>query len=179
MDAYTKLLAETKLEFPKFELVVKSESRLMKAIDVFLRAITLNMQKGFLSRYVTTIGTTVYIPSSWFGLPWQNRASILRHERVHMHQAKGWRRVFFSFAYLFLPVPCIAAWCRKRYEQDAYEETMRADLEYQGKEVFTDQYEEWLISQFTGPAYFWTWPWKSSIRSWYRATKALLVEGLI
>jgi hypothetical protein len=179
MDTYEKVLAETQKEFPDFKLVPKKKSCLMKVIDVCLRIITLNMQKSFLDKYITTLGCTVYTPSSWMDLPWQYRTSILRHERVHMRQSKKYTRLIYSLAYLFWPVPTVFAWFRKSFELEAYEETMRADLEYRGPAVFTIQYEEWIISQFTSAAYFWTWPWKSSLRRWYKSTMLHLLEKLI
>ena len=57
----TPLLLDLKKEFPKFSLINKSDSRLMKVIDVLLRIITFNQQKTFLTKYTTTLNTTVYL----------------------------------------------------------------------------------------------------------------------
>jgi hypothetical protein len=62
-------------------------------------------------------------------------------------------------------------------EKEAYAETMRADFQQRGPESFTLAYENWIVSQFVGPAYFWMWAWKPSIRKWYRSTKTLVING--
>ena len=56
---------EVRKEFPSFNLVKKSDSKLMAAISAFLKAITFGQMKAFMEDFVTTVGTTVYVPSRW------------------------------------------------------------------------------------------------------------------
>ena len=53
-------------EFSDFSIVKKSESALMRAIDKFLRVITLGKMVGFMYSYTTVIGNKVYVPFTSF-----------------------------------------------------------------------------------------------------------------
>ncbi len=172
------LLLEIRKEFPKFRLVDKSTSRLMVAIDLFLKVITLWRMKSFMRSFTTTIGYTVYVPSVWNLRPPKSRKIVLRHERVHMRQRRRWG-LLYPFAYLFFPVPILWAYCRMRFEMEAYEESLRAIAEYYGAAAFTAQLKRSHIEHFTGPEYFWTWPWRGRIERWYdqAAARALLERG--
>ena len=179
MAPLTQLIEDIRQEFPDFELRIKQRSRLMRLLDWLLRVITLNHQKSFMTAYITTLGDKVYIPSTWSDLPWESRYSVLRHERVHMRQSKKYGRFWYSIFYLFFPIPILFAYGRLILEQEAYEETIRSDFQVSGLEIFDQDYENWLVAQLTGPAYFWTWVWKPTIRKWYRVTKTFIVENMI
>ena len=117
---YDVLVLEIKKEFPDFKLIQKSQSWLSKVINVFLLVITFGKQKDFMAKYTTTIGNTIYTPANWDERPETSRVIILRHERVHLRQAKKYTRFFFSFLYLFV-FPTILAYDWKKFEQAAYE----------------------------------------------------------
>jgi hypothetical protein len=162
------LIAEVQKEFPKFEIVKKKDSFLMKAIDIFLKVITFGKVKSFMLDFITTIGYKIYVPLGW---ELMDRVAILCHERVHMRQANKYGRLWFSFSYLFLWTPTIFAYFRKKYEQEAYEETLRytakiGEIQY----IENKLYRENIIKQFTTVQYFWTWPFRKSIEAWYDAT---------
>lgn len=169
-----ELISDIKTEFPGFKIVDKEHSLLMKFIDVFLKVITFWNMRDFMSSFTTTIGCTVYVPSTWAARPPKSRMIVLRHERVHMRQ-RARRGLWYSVSYLLFPLPTLWAYCRMRYEMEAYEESMRAILEYYGVDSFTTALRKNYVQHFTGPEYFWTWPWKSRIESWYDSSLARIL----
>lgn len=171
MDA---LLADIRKEFPAFKLVDKSTSKLMLMIDLFLKVITLWRMKDFMRTFTTTIGYTVYVPSGWKMRPIKSRSIILRHERVHMRQ-RAHLGLWYSISYLFFPLPAVWAYFRMKYEMEAYEESLRAVAEYYGTASFTQAMRRAYVAHFTGPEYFWTWPWKARIERWYDSTLARII----
>lgn len=168
LGAYAKVVRETKEEFSAFEMISKESSGLMKAANAFLRIVSLNQMKTFMTGYVTTIGEKVYVPSDWEDRDYLLRAVTLRHERVHMRQKKRVGMLAFSFLYLFWIFPIGLALSRRMFEQEAYEESLRASVEYFGEAVLKDPiYRQRIISHFVGPDYLWTWPFRGSIEAWY------------
>ena len=165
-EKYEALLEEVVREFPEFRVVKKSESRLMGAIDRFLRVITLGKMDAFMTRFITTLGTTIYVTDTWDSASYATRAITLRHERVHMRQAREWGQFLFSFFYLFF-LPTVWAFGRTRFEKEAYEESLRAYHEYYGSKYFTQALKDDIVRHFTSAEYFWAWPWKRSIERWY------------
>lgn len=168
-ENYEKLLAEIKEEFSDFEVVKKSESRLMKSIDAFLKIATLGKMKSFMDSFVTTVGNTVYVPDGWSTRSTASKAITMRHERVHMRQSKSIGRFKFSLLYLLAPVPVVWAYYRTKFEKEGYEESLRAYNEYYGKKFFTLALREHVVNHFVSAEYFWMWPWKKSIEQWYDA----------
>jgi len=161
------LLKETSKEFSGFYIEKKSDSTLMKFIDLFLKIITLGQMKYFMTDFITTIGTTVYTPSNWDICSAGSKMAIIRHERIHMRQAAKWGKIIFSLLYIFCPLPGGLSFFRKKFEQEAYEESLRSYLEYYGPSAFTPGLREQIIKHFTTSEYFWMWPWRSSIEKWY------------
>jgi len=162
---YEMLIAEMKDEFPKFELIDKKDSAFMKALNIGLKIITFWQMKTFMTQFTTTVGYKVYTPSLWEE---KDRVSVLKHERVHMRQMRRDGRVWMWFSYMFLWFPCVFAHFRKKYEQEAYEETLRHRAQTGGMRYLEHpEYRESIISNFTSAKYFWTWPWRKSIEEWY------------
>lgn len=162
------LVLELQKEFPKFEIIKKEDSFLMKAIDVFLKVITFGKMKSFMSDFITTIGYKVYVPSGWEEA---DKVIILSHERIHIRQMNRYGRFWFSFSYLFLWTPTVFAYFRRKYEQEAYEETLRCIAKTGGIQYIEGKlYRESIIEHFTSAQYFWTWPFRKSVEAWYDAT---------
>lgn len=165
------LLDEIKEEFPKFKIVSKGDSKLMKVIDILLKVITFWQMKTFLERFVTTIGYTVYVPTDWDDdSKVETNLITLRHERVHMRQYSR-HPIWFSLSYLLFPVPVLFAYSRMKYEMEAYEETLRGWNDLFGQEALFDSgNRSHMIRHFTSAEYFWTWVWKPTIEKWYDKT---------
>lgn len=71
------LVSEYRVRF-----VRKSDSRLMRAIGIFLFRVT----PKFMSSFVTTLGQTIYLPSKIVDLFQEAYEGLLAHELVHVRQ---------------------------------------------------------------------------------------------
>lgn len=168
-EGYEKLLLEIKSEFPGFDVIKKSSSGLMKAIDMCLKILSFGQMKTFMSYFITTLGEKVYVPDDWDTYSTATKAITLRHERVHMRQAKKFGRFAFSLLYMLFPLPVLFAYFRTKFEKEGYEESLRAYNEYYGSKFFTPALKESIVRHFTTSEYIWMWPWRSKIEQWYDA----------
>jgi hypothetical protein len=151
----------------------------MRFLDVLLRVITFGTARGFMTNFITTIGYTVYVNKGWDDSSEVGKIIVLRHERVHMRQRRKYGSFLFSLMYLLLPVPCVFAYFRMKFEMEAYAETLRAIVELNEGAIPTLKtygHKQYVVSFFTGPAYFWTWPFRRRVEAWYDASlkKALV-----
>lgn len=180
-QATVELMNDIRRSYPDFKLLRKEDSLLMKIIHVFLLCITFGMQRRFMTDFVTTIGNTIYVPKGWDGWEETMRLIVLRHERVHMDQRRHYGPLLYSFIYLAWPFPLFLAYGRAVLEREAYRESMVAEYEYaKGKRavLYLDAYKEWYISNFTGSAYAWMWPFRSQVEKWFMADRAIAIaEG--
>jgi len=177
-EEYNKLLVDIATEFPDFEIISKNDSKLMKIIDIALKIITFGQMKMFMTRFITTMGNKVYVPSDWDQYPIMSKASILRHERIHMRQAKKYGRFIFSVLYLLAPFPVGIAYFRKKFEQEAYEESLKTIYEWRGLKVLeSPELKERTLSHFTSAEYFWMWPFRKNLESWYDGAVAKIKSG--
>lgn len=178
--AYSDLLTEIQEEFPSFKLVWKESSRFMRLVSFVLTCITFGLQCHFQTHYITTIGYTVYLPNGWAKLSDQARMVILRHERVHMRQRRSLTLVGYTLLYVLLPIPGFLAYFRTVFEMEAYEETIRATVELYpngAAMVMTKAAKDQMVANFTGPGYFWMWPFRKRIEYWYDHTVARVLAG--
>lgn len=165
VDTFLDEVDSINREFPGFTIKPKEESGLCKVANAVLLVLTLGTTK-FMTDYITVIRKTMYVPSSWKTLPWINRWIVLRHEGVHLRQAKavglgwfglGW--ILWSFAYLFL-LPF--GWTlRGRWEREAYSETIRCSQRF-GVSVSRSS----LFKNFTGPQYFYMDLRRDRVSAW-------------
>lgn len=161
------MLADLRLEFPKFRIMPKSESILMRAIDLGLKIVTLGRQDKFLTRYATMLGYTLYVPAEWDLRHPRDRVITLRHERVHMRQCRRLTLPVMALVYISFP-PIGLAYGRARLEWEAYKETLTAVYELDGETALLDlDMRSRIIGQFTGAAYLWMWPFPKMVDSWY------------
>lgn len=174
------LMAEILAEFPTFKVAMKGDSRLMRAIDVFMKVVTLWRMSSFLTDFITTVGYTVYVPASIWGDPDPfGMLCTLRHERVHMRQRRKHGMALFTFLYLFFPLPGGLAYFRMRFEREAYTESLMAaaELAKSPDVVLGDSWKNVVVSSFVGPSYMWMWPFKKTINAWYDATAAAAIAA--
>jgi hypothetical protein len=164
MQTYDELVTEVLTEFPEFTIQPKAGSRFMRIIGAIFSVVT---GPAFMREYTTTIGYAVLTPEGWDGRSEYYRLAILRHERIHMRQARRYGRFWFSLAYLLLPLPFGLAYARARFEWEAYLETLRARVEFYGLGSLTAEFREQILRQFTGPAYLWMWPFRATVERWY------------
>ena len=155
VDELAAALAE---ELPGFRIGYKDESRLQRFIAALLRP----FNNTYLTHYTPVLFGTVWFPSR----RWQAEMGprhvwlILRHEAVHLRDARRWP-VLFELSYLFvLPVGLtMRAW----WEWRAYAETVRATFEVDG--VVPDAELDEIADRFVGSDYLWMWPSRRSIRA--------------
>lgn len=162
-------VAELRREFPRLRLVYKAEDRFSRLVDGALRLVTLGGQSAYMTRYVTTIGRTIYLPSDWDARPDADRYVTLRHEAVHMRQFRRYGLVGMSLLYLLPILPMGLALGRARLEWEAYAETLRAVAEAKGLSAAEEPgLHAHIVRQFTGAAYGWMWPFPGAVRRWIR-----------
>jgi hypothetical protein len=165
---YDRLVEEIHREFPRFRIVLKSESAGQRAIHNFLAVITLGGMRHYLDSYHTTLGQTVYVTPSWDNQSWDRRYVTLRHERVHMRQFRRMTWPAMALLYGLLPLPMGLAYFRAQFEKEAYAESIRAGIEVWGLDAVREaKFREGIISQFLGPSYGWMWPFRRSMERWY------------
>ncbi|CAN5442703.1 hypothetical protein BH11MYX1_BH11MYX1_32650 [soil metagenome] len=168
MDRYERLVAALRDELPGFRIVRKDQSRLHRAIDRALLVVTFGQMRTYLTSYQTTIGKTIYVTSDWDAWPADRRYVTLRHEAVHLQQFRKYTLPVMAVLYILLPLPMGLAYFRTRFEQEAYAETISAAAEVWGPAAPREAaYRARIISQFTGPAYGWMWPFKQGLERWY------------
>ena len=174
---YADIVAEIVDEFPRFSIVEKRQSKMMRLMSFALCFVTSGRTVEFMDSSVTTIGSTVYVPERWNDLPEGYRASTLRHERVHLRQWRKFGFLPFAFLYLLVPLPLGLAWFRAEFEKEAYEESMRADCEIYGVLALRSrEYRKGVIAAFTSSAYGWMWPFRGQVERWYDQTAQKILE---
>lgn len=165
---YEALLDDIRGEFPGFRLVLKSDSRLHRAIHYALMVITFGGMRRYLQGYHTTLGDTVYVTEGWDDKSYNSRYITMRHERVHMRQFRRYTRLGMTLLYGLLPLPMGLAYFRAQFEKQAYAESIRAGAEVWGlDEVRDGAFRDSILRQFTGPSYGWMWPFRRSLERWY------------
>ena len=168
LPSYDAFVEEVKREFADFRIVKKSDSTLMRVIDVLLKIVTLGGQKSFLTSYDTTIGSTVYVAPGWEERDPVSRVITLRHERVHMRQRQRYGALGMAFLYAGPIFPIGLALGRARLEWEAYAETLRAVREYRGEQALHNPARRaHTIAQFVGAGYGWMWPFKEQVGRWH------------
>lgn len=178
-----KILSDLKKYYP-IKIKNKSDSVVMKIISWMLFLIN----PKFMTHYITTIGNTIYLPTTTKEWPEEAIISTIVHEFVHINDS--YRDKLFTLKYLFpqvlaplflimLPfcwwlalilfVICLGPWpapWRKEYELRAYK------MSLVGFNAYFDGLasDEWVAKTlndlveiynmaFTGPAYWFMWAW--------------------
>lgn len=176
-----ELIIAIKDDIHKFESRPKKTSKLMKFLNFFIQI----FNKDFMEKYSTTVYPNVYFPDNFStNMRWE----ILAHEWVHLRGGKK-SQFLFSIKYLFpqwlvvlsflsllaipfsnfwllnllwlvLVAPLPAYW-RMKEELDGY--TMNLVIDKTTRGVISPFYIDFLELQFTGPGYYFMWPFKKNI----------------
>lgn len=137
---------------PGVRIRLKSESRLMRFLGSILGA-------WFMHSAWTTIGPrTIWAPVGARLDRLDVYALIIQHELVHVAQAKRWL-VLFQLSYLLLPLPIWLAWCRWRWEREAYLVQLRAGA------------SPAVLADLLWRRYGWPWP-RPLMRRWFERALA-------
>lgn len=163
----SQLIIEMTNKYEGFNIEYKHKSKSMYVIHWILFILTLGQFRSFMTRYITTIGHTVYVPEAWDAMAPAAKYVILSHEKVHMDQSKRYGSFLYAFLYLFMYLPFGYAYWRTKLEMEAYEVTIRASAEIYGKpHVNSDIYKNRMIRYFTGPDYLFMCVNENKIRKW-------------
>jgi len=172
------MLAELGQRFPKLRLVDKREDRFSQLLDRLVRIGTLGGNSVYLTRYVTTLGQTIYLPTGWAQRSDEERVVVMRHEVVHLQQFRRYGKLGMAFLYLFPLLPIGLALGRARLEWEAYAETFRATADVFGLEAARDPaLRAHVVAQFVGPAYGYMWPFRRQVERWIDVELARLTES--
>jgi hypothetical protein len=165
-----------KNEVPKFEIKFKEDSWLMKVLSKLLFFVDFN-------RFITTVYPKVYFSKeTYYNMSDTGYLTVLTHEYVHLYDRKRLGQLFnllylspqilallflalafvspwYLFGLLFLaPIPSIGrAWLEYR----GYRATMYANHWVTGSVRFNI---DSLLPLFTGPSYYFMFPFKSFMR---------------
>ena len=162
--AYLEELGE---EIRGLRVVDKADDGFSRLIDVALRLATFGGQRFYMTRYVTTIRRTIYLPTGWAARTPESRYVTLRHEAVHLRQFRRYGLLGTALIYLLPILPMGLAWGRARLEWEAYAETLRAIAEVHGRDAAHDPaLHQNIRLQFTSSAYGWMWPFDRTIQRW-------------
>jgi hypothetical protein len=164
---HEQLLAEMRREFPRFAIVPKRGSDLQATIGALLAILTLGGQRTYVERYHTVMFGKLYVADAWNGMDDDARYILLRHERVHLRQARRMGFGAMALVYLIPIVPLGLAWGRARIEWEAYVETIRSTAEVHGL-ARARALEPEIVRRFVGPDYGWMWPFPRTIRRWFQ-----------
>lgn len=167
---------------PSFEIRFKDESNFMKMLGKILF-----FNKGFMTNYITTIGTKVYFQNRnfYYNNP-KNSFRVLSHECVHAYdytlnpikfvlrylfpQILALFSLFVFFAFIspyfwgfLLFLVCLAplpSSGRKNIEVRGY--GMSIKVEQWRNELYPGRIEQ-MSENFTGPNYYYMYPYKDEI----------------
>lgn len=180
----------TRKHAPEAKIVLKSESKLMRVIAWLVKPFNPN----FLNTYITTIGTTIYVPDNYFESGDITGAlSVVAHETQHMIDSKKWGMLLFGAGYLFpqilalfsllafLAIPfsgwwllallClgfavpIPAWFRYRIELNGYRtSTIFSKYVWRYDALGMNQMDNIVVQQLTSKWYYFAWPFPKEVK---------------
>lgn len=169
--------------FPDVKIKFKNQSLFMKILGMMLF-----FNPGFMTNYITTVGYTVYFPSEeWLNATPTSGVVTILHELIHVSDAKRLTRPFFSFLYLCpqilvlfsallflltwkIALPVMILFClpfpayfRMIFERRAYFVSLYVfyQLGKRGYMVDLEQEKNHMLTQFTGSAYYFMWPFSN------------------
>jgi len=171
------IMSAIEYEFPDFKIIEKKDSRLMRIL-----AKVLFFNKNFMTRYITVIGSTVYVPSKQRMKENPYAAlELLCHEWVHMKDNKA-MGALFKLLYLTPQIFSLVAlaslwtgnllWLLCLIFLLPMPSAARAELEMRGYTV-SMAVRWWVLEQepdyeriskyFTSSAYYWMYPIKEAV----------------
>jgi hypothetical protein len=169
MTRYECIVAEIRREFPRFRVVPKDESTLMR---LAYRALLMRLWcTDFMTSYTTVLLSVVYMPRRLIGSEAGYR--VLRHERVHLRDSARSLVVPFVLSYAFLLPAGLTV--RSIWEMRAYAETMREEFESTGS--ISEELIAHIEEQFTSSSYLYMCPFPGLVRRWVRRTRERVLAG--
>jgi hypothetical protein len=192
-----KSIALVKKFAPGFQVKYKTGSKLHQVIGWILKKLG---NPYYNTSYITTLGQTMYLPSSCDQGAIPNLWQSALHEGMHAKDCQAIGTIPFSAAYLMPQLlgilgvfytltvalgllfgwPLVLLWgCtsliflaplpafgRASAEIRGYTVSMAVDF-WSGTLEDEQAYIDWLVDTFSGPAYYWMWPAKAWVRSYF------------
>lgn len=149
------------------KIVRKDQHWFWKALGWIVMVVTFGQNKTFTSRYITTIGKTIAVPSTWDSYSDLSKLEILTHELVHVGQYRKYTPPVMGLLYLLVFFPIGLAYFRYRFEREAYVVGFKKTLSYDPSQ--RQRLIDHGVEQMTSGQYGWTWPFKKSVRAWFEA----------
>ena len=176
MSTASLILAAQK-HFPNLKVVMKTDSNFMKILSTLMF-----FNKGFMTKFTTTIGSTIYAPSQ----EWLDKNNpVLIHEIIHLYDEKR-LGFLYNLLYLFpqiliiptlllllffnwhwilpvagvclLPLPALG---RSYFEKRAYLVQLFVYINlYNSNEAVTGAN---LAKYFKNSTYYWMHPWQADL----------------
>lgn len=147
------------------KVVFKEQSWLFRAMGKLLWALSFGQNTTFMSSFVTTIGKTIALPTTWSARTTHEKLAVITHELTHVEQYKKWS-LLFMLAYLFVFFPIGLAYFRYRFEREAYVVGFRKLMQVDPN-IDREYLVDWGVAEMTGPNYLWAWPFKKSVKRWF------------
>jgi len=174
------LVEYAKKYFPNIKIKYKNNSILMKLLSYILF-----FNKRFITKYTTTIGSTIYFPDERY-VNSRPRSSIiiLLHELVHIYDSKRFNPIVYNFLYLFpvslllvalplfifswkiaiiltiLSLTPLPSYFRMYFERRAYMASLYTIQKLSEKMHFNpylDNAKNSFISEFKSSSYYFMW----------------------
>lgn len=119
----------------------------------------------FYNNFTTTINKTISTSDRFELKTVKSQILTLRHEEVHIKQAKRYSFPIFALLYLFFPLPIGFAYARAKFEWEAYEVQIKSMIKsgYTRQEI-ADQ----IFPYFTGSDYLYMMPFKFILNRWLK-----------
>lgn len=176
---FISIYKKAKRIFPNMSIKYKESSTFMKILSYLLF-----FNKSFMTKYITTIGNTIYFPNKDYLNNNKIQSSIiLLHELMHIYDSMYYGKYAFAFLYLFpqilfllfipllfvswkialvsliflLPLP---AYFRMYFEKRAYMVSLYVAYKLSKKydyEFDFESYKKNILSQFTSSNYYFMW----------------------
>lgn len=184
MISFDQICVKAKQAFPKLQIKFKNESLFMKILGIMLF-----FNPNFTTKYITTIGSTVYFPDKEYIDKYNVTSCILlMHELVHIYDSNKRNDFIYSLLYLipqifvicFIPLLFIFSWKiallslifllplpayfrmldeRKAYTFQIYVQ-FKLNKQY-GYNINLESSKQFCTSQFKNFGYYCMWPFNS------------------
>lgn len=179
-----RLIEYAHAEIPGFDIKYKDDSTFMKVLGFLSKP----FNPKFMSDFTTTVGTTMYVPKTDFLYVQNDYIEIVAHELVHMRENKKQGSVLYFLRYFFPQVLALlsifalgAIWSpwfllsllfllflaplpspgRREIEMEGYQ--MSLCIRYWTTMQLLEPDFAGVAKEFTGPAYYFMWPWRDEI----------------
>lgn len=151
---FDELVELVKKHIPSFCIKNKKDSWFQKFVGILLWPIN----QKYMTSYITVMFNTMWMPEGWEEWSYTTLYNILRHEFVHLLDAKRYH-VWFLFSYLFV-LPFVFTF-RAHWEMRGYTQSLL--VEYENDGVIDDGSLDWVAFQFTSSRYGWMNPFKKGL----------------